>query len=85
MAAVTVDSLIETYFGNKVVKIAQIDIAADSDTWDTGLDVVDGVWVTPNNVSLTEQMGATYSGGTVTFRVSAATNNVRVLAIGDGP
>ena len=83
MAAVTVDSVVDTVFGNKVVRMAQIDIAANNDTWESTLNVIDHISITPNNASLA-QVGATISDGTVTFKTGGAENNVKVMVIGDG-
>lgn len=83
MAAVTVDSVVDTYFGNKVVRMAQVDIASNDDTWDTGLSSIDHISITPNNASLA-QVGATKSDGTVTFKTGGAENNVSVMVIGEG-
>jgi len=80
MAAVTVDSRHDAVFGNYRAIIAQVDIAADADTWDTDLSTV--LFVSATSTT-NNAMGATISGGTVTFQTAGAESNVKVLAIGN--
>jgi hypothetical protein len=66
--------------GNRRVVTATVDIAADADTWDTRLKQIESL----SGISETNNaIGATFSGGTVTFQIGgAAENNVRVQAVG---
>lgn len=79
MAAVTVDTRSDAVIGNKRLITATVDIAADADTWDTQLAIIESVTaISETNAAI----GATISGGTVTFQTAGAENNVRVSVIG---
>jgi len=80
MAAVTVDSRNDAVFGNYRAIMAQIDIAADTDTWVTGLSTVLFVSATSTTNAA---IGATISGGTVTLQTGGAEANVKILALGN--
>ncbi len=79
MAAVTVDRVRSLVMGNRRVKTATVDIAADADTWVSGLKLIESL----SALSETNNaIGATFSGGTVTFQTAGAENNVLVQAVG---
>jgi len=77
MAAVTVDSRVDAVFGNYRVVVAQVDIAASGDTWDTNVPNV--LFVTTNDVAVTKSAP---SGDTITFTTTGAVTNAKVLVIG---
>jgi len=81
MAAVTVDRRRGFISGNMREVVAQIDIATDGDTFDTRLKKIESVSATPSQSS-TSQVGCTISGGTITFKVGGAENNVLVRVVG---
>jgi len=83
MAAVTVDEVKDTVFGDLAVIVAQIDIAADGDTYDTGMDKIWFFKATPAD-SPTSEIGGTVSGGTITFKAVGAQANCKLLVIGEG-
>jgi hypothetical protein len=67
--------------GNRDHVEAKFTSITDGDTWVTGLGKVEMVFCTPGASGFT--IGATYSGGTVTFAVGGGpATNVMVLAIG---
>lgn len=79
MAAVTVDARQDAVFGNLRSIVAQVDIASDGDTWNTGLKVIKSL----SAISETNNaIGATFSGGIVAFQTAGAEANVKVQAIG---
>ena len=80
MAAVTVDRVRSSVFGNRRVVTATIDIAADTDTWAVpGMRFIE-------HASLTSQtnaaIGYTKSGGTLTLQTGGVENNVDALVVG---
>jgi hypothetical protein len=79
MAAVTVDTRTDHVFGDRRAIVGQIDIANDADTLVTGFSQVDFVAATSETNAA---IGATISGGTVTFQTGGAEANVRILIIG---
>jgi hypothetical protein len=81
MAAVTVDRRRGFISGNMREVVAQIDIATDGDTFVTGLRRIEAVSAIPSQSSAS-QVGCTVSGGTVTFKVGGAENNVLVRVVG---
>lgn len=81
MAAVVPSSQQIISMGNKLAILATFSSIANADTWASSMSVVDGVFVTNGASGAT--LGATYSGGTVTFAASAGLSNVKVLAIGN--
>jgi hypothetical protein len=83
MAAVTVDNQQQVVFGNKVVILAQIDIASNGDTWDTTLSNIDWWGATPATSSAS-QIGGTKDGGTITFATGGAEANALIMVVGDG-
>lgn len=79
MAAVTVDRKRSLVFGNRRVITATVDIAADADTWVSGLRIIESLSaLSETNAAI----GATFSGGTVTFQTGGAENNVLVQVVG---
>jgi hypothetical protein len=81
MAAVNVDRRRSFISGSMREVVAQVDIATDGDTFVTGLKRIESVSATPSQSSAT-QVGTTISGGTVTFKVGGAENNVLVRVVG---
>lgn len=79
MAAVNVDSQVNSVWGDMAVLVAQVDIAADADTWATGLGTILFVSTTSQT---NNAIGATLSGGTVTFQTAGAEANAKVLVVG---
>lgn len=79
MPAVTVDRRRSLVFGNRRVITAQVDIAADADTWVSGLKKIESLHALSDTANA---IGATFSGGTVTFQTAGAEANVLVTAIG---
>lgn len=81
MAAVTPTSTTTISMGNKIGILATFGIIGATDTWATGLNVVEAVFIT--DAASGNTLGATYSSGTVTFANSGSTTaSTRVLAIG---
>jgi hypothetical protein len=79
MAAVTEDRIRRLVMGNRRVITGQIDIAADADTLITGLKKVEHVSCTsPTNNGI----GATISGGTITFQTGGAEADCTLLVMG---
>jgi hypothetical protein len=79
MAAVTQNSIEHVVQGNKRVILANVDIAADEDTFVTGLRVINHFTATSvtNNA-----IGGTSSAGTITFQTAGAEAGVTVRAEG---
>ncbi len=73
-------SALNLSLGNRDGVIADFSTLNNGDTWVTGLGTVEAVFITNGASGITT--GATYSGGTVTFALSAGCSNVKVLAIG---
>lgn len=82
MAAVTVANRQDLVFGNKRVIIADLSSIDDADTWDTGLQLVEALTLTPTAAAATTQMGATKSGGTITFKCESGSLAANAVAIG---
>jgi hypothetical protein len=61
------------------VKIAQVDIAADADTWITGLSAIKAFTSVGSGGNVID---GSVSGGTITFNTAGAEANVLVTAIG---
>ena len=83
MPAVTVNETQQWSNGNKIQIVADIDIAADGDTWDTGLNKIDYFAGTPATSALS-QIGGTVSDGVITFKTAGAEAGALVTVIGDG-
>ena len=79
MAAVTVDRRREAVFGNRRIITGTIDVAADADTWATGLKFVEHASFTSQTNSA---IGYTKSGGTITLQTGGAELNVDALVVG---
>ena len=81
MSAATPTSTVNISLGNRVGILATFGIVGATDTWATGLNNVEAVFITDGASGNT--LGATYSGGTVTFANSGSTTaSTKVLAIG---
>jgi|GEM_PF-2910220 hypothetical protein len=82
MPAIIPASKIQLSLGNRVGVLAtfspEID---DGDTWETGLGKVEAIFATASGSGIT--IGATYSGGMVTFNTTGGSfPNAKILAIG---
>ena len=84
MAELTGSSRIDAVSGNHRLVTETVTIAADGDTWRPGMGRVDQVLITPQTAPAGQFVGATRSGGTVTFKVEGGTPVLRVTAIGAG-
>jgi Iap family predicted aminopeptidase len=84
MAALTETSRVDGVSGNRRFVEGTVVITADADTWAPGLGLVDQVLITPTTVTAGQLVGATRSGGTVTFAVEGGTPTLRVTAFGYG-
>lgn len=84
MAAVaeTAGSRSDTVMGNKRVAMAALTSVDNTDTWDSGLALVEQVIFTPTTAGAGTQWGATTSGGTVTFAIESGTLAGKVMAFG---
>ncbi len=79
MTAFTVNSRSLAVMGNKKVVLANVDIAADADTFITGLQSIDYFHI----VSVTNNaIGGTASGGTITAQTAGAEAGAMLIAIG---
>lgn len=79
MPAVTIANLQNEYFGGRRVLFADISSVDDNDTWQTGLQKIDGMHFTPQTAVAT---GATISGGTITFKIAAGSLAGQAVVIG---
>lgn len=79
MAAATVNRRRSVVFGNKRVILADVSIAANGDTLDTKLKLLDSASA---ESSTTGAVGITTSGGTITFVTGGAIANIKVIAVG---
>ena len=82
MAAVTVVTRADVVMGNERVILLTVNAAATGATFVTGLNVIDAVSVdSPNS---TAQIGATYSGGTITIVYSGggALSAINLIVMG---
>jgi hypothetical protein len=80
MAAVTINRRRSAVFGNKRVIMADISIAANGDTFDTKLKIIDSASV---DSSTTGAIGATKAAGVLTFATGGAIANALVVAFGN--
>lgn len=80
MAALTATNRQFSSLGNKQGVQGTFAAIANADTWATGLQTVEAVYL--DNGQSGQTYGATYSGGVVTFAASAGMVNVKALAIG---
>jgi hypothetical protein len=79
MAAVTVNRARRLVMGNRRVITANIDIAADADTYITGLTIIESVQCSsPTNNGI----GHTVSGGTITFQTGGAEAAAHLHVVG---
>ena len=65
--------------GNRRVITGQIDIAADADTFASGLKYVEHVSCTSTT---NNGIGATISGGTITFQTAGAEADCKLFVVG---
>lgn len=79
MAAVTVAARVDTVFGDKKIITCDISSVDDADTMVTGLQSIDNVLFVPQTAVA---VGATVSGGTITFKVAAGTLAGKLTVIG---
>lgn len=79
MAAVTVDSRVDSVFGNYRAIMAQVDIANTGDTYTTGLSTV---LFAASNVPASVT-AITASGGVLTFTTGGAVNNAQIFVVGN--
>lgn len=80
MADVSPDSTEVISLGNVKAILGTFSAIVDTNTWPTGLNTVLSCHIT--NGAKDADVGATYSGGTITFAASASLANAKVLAIG---
>lgn len=80
MGAATPSSATKLSLGNRAGVLGTFTALANADTWATGLGTVEAVFI--SNGASGQTVGATYSGGIVTFALSGALGNAKVLAIG---
>ena len=79
MAAVTVDRERRNVVGDLRLISATVDVASDTDTYDTKLAIIESV----SAISETNNaIGCTISGGVITFQTGGAENNVLVSVVG---
>ncbi len=79
MAAVTENRKKTSVTGDIKVMMADIDIAANADTLDTGLDFIEAFSIVN---SVDDYISGTKSGGTITFVTDGAEVAVMVIAYG---
>lgn len=79
MAIQTPTTRVDNIAGSLRQVIATFASISNGDTWPTGLGLISGVSIDPGTAT---SIGATLSGGTVTFATSGAVTNVQVLAFG---
>lgn len=82
MAAATVASRDDSVIGSRRMIAATLSAVADTNTWATGLKKIFSVVALPAVVAGTGSVGATVSGGTVTFAVSGSPGVTQVLVEG---
>lgn len=84
-AATIIDSRLPAVQGDRKVSRATLDDVADTNTWDTGLLVVEGVQCTARDASAVAAdtiSVASVSGGVVTFQVAGTARDAYVQAVG---
>jgi hypothetical protein len=79
MAAVTVANRVDSYVGDRRAIYADVSSVDDADTMVTGLNSIDQVLFVPQTAVA---VGATVSGGTITFKVAAGTLAGKLLVLG---
>ena len=82
MAAVTVGSHTSDVWGSKRVEMFDLSSIDNADTLVTGLQIVDQIFIMPTAAAATTQIGATVSGGTITFAVESGSLAAKLTAIG---
>lgn len=79
MAAVTITNRADNVLGNQRIITGIITIAADGDTFDSGLHIIQSVTATS---STNNGIGATVSAGTIAFQTGGAEANVYMQVVG---
>lgn len=79
MAIQTPTTRVDNIAGSLRQVIATFASISNNDTWATGLGLISGLSIDPGTAS---SIGATTSGGTVTFATGGAVINVQVLVFG---
>lgn len=80
MADITVASYEIVSLGNRIGITAKTAAIANTNTWSPGLSTIDSVQLL--NGASGETLGATISGGTITFAASGSLANCMILAVG---
>lgn len=81
MTAVTESGRTDHNFGDLRVVVARL-VITNGYTWDPGLSAIVWVGITDRAASASEDIGCTWSGGTVTFAVESGTPTAEVIALG---
>jgi hypothetical protein len=82
MAEATILKRLDHSLGSLRAVTCRIAALADTNTWVTGLGTIVWVGVTDEEAAAGEDIGCTFSGGTVTFAMESSTTPVNVIAIG---
>lgn len=83
MAAVTLNSRSDAVLGSKRAVFINVDIAADADYYDTGLDLIEAVQaISTTNNAIGATVGSGATRGRVTFQTAGAENGVRAQITG---
>lgn len=82
MAEVVVANREDTYMGNKKVIFADLSSVDNNDTFTTGLQKIDNVDFTKSTAAVGTDVGATVSGGVVTFKVESGSLAGKVMVVG---
>jgi hypothetical protein len=82
MAEATVTSRLDHSLGNLRAVTGRIANLGDTNTWVTGLGTIVWVGITDEAAAAGEDIGCTFSGGTVTFAVESGAPECSVIAIG---
>ena len=82
MAAVTETLRSDHVLGNLRAVVARFVDLADTNTWAPGLSTIIWVGITDEAAAASEDIGCTWSGGTITFAVESGTPEVSVIALG---
>jgi hypothetical protein len=85
MAAATVATqALGLVLGDRRVSVAKLSNVIDTNTWDTGLSLVEAAFTQINEATAAaaDAVGITISGGTITFDVDGTISSLFVQAIG---
>lgn len=80
MAAVTINRRRSVVMGSKRTILADVSIAADQDTFDTKLHIIDGASADGGGAAAVT--GITFSGGVITFKTAGAVTHAQIIAHG---